>query len=59
MDDYERMYKMMGLSMGELLFYAGIACIGFAVCFAIVSACIFRITGKKLNKKLDELYGEL
>ena len=50
---------MSNLSTGELLFYAGIACIAFSVCVAVVSICIFRYTGKKLNRKLDELYGEL
>ena len=50
---------MINLSTGEILFYSGIACMAFAVCIAIISALIFYYTGRKLNKKMDELYGEL
>ena len=50
---------MSNLSIGELLFFSGISFVILGACILAVSTFIFRHTGKKLNKILDETYGEL
>lgn len=49
---------MFGLSGSELLLYGGIAVMAAAALAAVLGAVVFRVTGKKLKKKLTEEYGE-
>lgn len=47
------------MSTGEILFYSGIGCMVFGICILIIGIGVFRYTGKKINRKLDETYGEI
>ena len=53
----ERRVKMFGLSGSECLLYGGIAVMAAAVLAAAASIVVFRITGKKIARVLDEEYG--
>lgn len=48
---------MFGLPGSESLFYAGIFLMLIVVVSAVICMIMFRYTGKKLKKKLDEEYG--
>lgn len=49
---------MTGLNIyGEWLFLGGIAVMGIAIAAGILSLVIFRITGRRLKKKLEKEYG--
>lgn len=50
---------LMGLSVSELLFYLGIAVMVFTVFVTIICIIGFRISGKKIKKKLESEYGKL
>lgn len=50
---------MFGLSGSELLFYGGLAIMVIAVLLAMVCAVLFRLSGRRLKKKLEQEYGEL
>lgn len=49
---------MLGLSGSELLFYGGLATMGAAVAAALLCIVIFRVSGRKLKKKLEQEYGK-
>lgn len=49
---------MLGLSQIEIWLYGGIFIMLFAVLFGSISIIVFRITGKKLKKKLEAEYGK-
>lgn len=49
---------MYGLSSSELLLYGGLAGMGIVTVLALVTAAVFGVTGRKLDKKLKEEYGE-
>ena len=53
------MRKMWNVSVSELLFYGGLIGMGMTMILVILAAVIFRITGKKLKKKLEEEYGKI
>lgn len=42
----------------ELLFWGGIFVMGTAVVLMMISFIIFRITGRRIKKKLEEEYGK-
>ncbi len=41
----------------QVLFYGGLIVMGASVVLALVSLLIFRITGKRIKKKLEQEYG--
>lgn len=49
---------MTGWTQSELFLYGGIALMGAACALGAVSVLIFRITGKRLKKKLEQDYGK-
>ncbi len=42
----------------EILFYSGIFLVALAAIFALVCIIIFKISGNKLKKKLEQEYGK-
>lgn len=50
--------NMSGLSGSELLFYGGLAAMGAAAAGALLCIVIFRVSGRKLKKKLEQEYGK-
>jgi len=46
------------MDSGEMLYYGGIAVMCGSVGLAALFTLIFTITGKRLNRKLNEEYGE-
>lgn len=50
---------MWNVSVSELLFYGGLIGMGTTMILALLAAVIFRITGKKLKRKLEEEYGKI
>lgn len=46
------------LSRSELLFYGGIALMVAAAALAILALIVFRISGCRLRKKLEQEYGK-
>ena len=51
--------ELFDLSDSELLFYGGIALMIAAVVLSILCVVVFRITGRRLHKKLEQEYGKL
>ena len=49
---------MLGLTTGELLFYAGTVLAGAAVVAAVVAAVAFHLSGKRLQARLEQEYGK-
>ena len=49
---------MSGLSGSEVLFYGGLAAMGAAAAGALLCIVIFRVSGRKLKKKLEQEYGK-
>lgn len=47
----------MSLNSSDILFYSGIMIMIFAVIIALACFVIFRISGKKLKKTLEQEYG--
>lgn len=45
-------------SLNEWLLWGGIAAMAAAVALAVLCLVIFRITGRRLKRKLEEEYGE-
>lgn len=50
---------MIALSGSELLLYGGIALMGVALLFGVLCMVVFRYSGQKLKKKLEQEYGKL
>ena len=50
--------RNMSFTTSEILFYGGIALVSFAVFFALACIIIFKITGQKLKKTLEQEYGK-
>lgn len=49
---------MYDMSSGEMLIYVGIAIMVVVIVLTIICISIFRITGRKLKRQLEEEYGE-
>lgn len=49
---------MAGWTQSELFLYGGIALMGTACALGAVSALVFRITGKRLKRRLEQDYGK-
>lgn len=43
--------------MSQVLYYAGIALMGCAAVGAAVALVIFRVTGKRLDRQMEDEYG--
>ncbi len=50
---------MVDLSSSEMLFYGGIAVMVVAVVALLIALPVFKSTGKKINKQLEQEYGKL
>lgn len=42
----------------EVMFFGGIAIMAFGAVALVVGLILFGISGKKLNKKMNDIYGE-
>lgn len=49
---------MLGLSKSEFLFYGGISFMAIAAAAGVWCGFIFRMTGRKINRELQQEYGE-
>ncbi len=49
---------MTNLTISDLLFYGGISAMGAAAILAIAAIIIFRTSGKKLNRQLENEFGK-
>lgn len=49
---------MSGLSGSELLFYGGIAVMLLAVVAAVLASVLFAVSGRHLQRKLEEEFGK-
>lgn len=49
---------MLNLSNGQMLMNGGIGLMAASVITAIICTVIFSITGKKINKELEDDYGK-
>lgn len=49
---------MLGLSSSEMLLYGGIAIMVGSAVLAMLCIAIFKMTGRKLKRKLEQEYGK-
>lgn len=52
------MRDMAGWTQSELLLYGGIAVMGAACVLGAVGILVFKITGKRLKRRLEQEYGK-
>ena len=46
------------MNSSEVIFYVGIVVMSFSIIIGFCAAAILRITGNRIQKRLDEEYGE-
>ena len=51
--------ELFGLSSSEMLLYGGIALMIVVFVLAILCGVVFRITGQRIRKNLEQEYGKL
>lgn len=49
---------MFNLTATELFFYGGIALMGAAVVLSLAAVVIFRLTGRRLQSRLEQEFGK-